>query len=454
MSRFSILGDNFVYNGSPVTILSGAIHYFRVVPQYWEDRLLKLKACGLNTVETYVPWNLHEPRPSVFNYEGFADIERFIKIAGDMGLWVILRPSPYICAEWDLGGLPSWLLADPDMRLRCFNKPFLDRVDIYYDVLLPKLTPLQCTKGGPVIAVQVENEYGSYGNDVKYMEYLKNALLGRGVDVLLFTSDGLDEQQMLGGTLDGALKTLNFGSKPEDVFKKFKEKYQAEGPLMCAEFWLGWFDHWGKEHKKRDVGDVADVLDKMLSIGASVNFYMFHGGTNFAFYNGANHCGEYEPVTTSYDYDALLDEAGDPTDKYYAVRDMIRRHFHTNFTDLPKPSIKKNYGTVILTHQARLFDSLTHISTPVNMAYPVPMENLGQDYGFILYECFLTGITGGNKLLKIQDVHDRALIYLNDKYTGIIDRNNDDKCLELNVPSGKANLKILVENMGRVNYGI
>jgi beta-galactosidase len=451
VGRFSFSGENFEYNGSPVVILSGAVHYFRTVPQYWKDRLLKLKACGLNTVETYIPWNLHEPRPGIFNFQGLANVEEFIKTAGEMELWVILRPSPYICAEWELGGLPSWLLADSDIRLRCFNKPFLDRIDAYYDVLLPKLVPLQCTKGGPVIAFQIENEYGSYGNDIKYLEYLKTALHGRGIDTLLFTSDGIDDRTLEGGTPEGVLKTVNFGSKPEEAFKNLR-KHQADGPLMCTEFWIGWFDHWGKERSKRAAGDVADELDKLFAAGASVNFYMFHGGTNFGFYNGANYVDKYEPLITSYDYDALLNEAGDPTEKYYAVRDSIMKHFKTDIIDMPKPSVKKDYGVVSLTHQASLFDVLACVSEPIKSQYPLPMESIGQDYGFILYECSIKG-TGKEELLKIYDVHDRALIYIDDKYIGIIDRNSIDKGLQIEIPSETANLKILVENMGRINYG-
>lgn len=198
MATFHFSGPTFYYNDQPTRIISGAIHYFRIVPEYWRDRLLKLKACGCNTVETYVAWNLHEPQKGEFCFEGMADIVRFIELAGELGLHVIVRPSPYICAEWEFGGMPSWLLADPGMRLRCYHPPFLEHVDAYYDVLLPKLKPLLCTNGGPIIAMQIENEYGSYGNDKRYLNHLKESMTSRGMDVLLFTSDGAEDSMLQG----------------------------------------------------------------------------------------------------------------------------------------------------------------------------------------------------------------------------------------------------------------
>jgi beta-galactosidase len=449
MPVFEVSGHNFLYDGKPIRILSGAIHYFRVVPQYWRDRLLKLKACGFNAVETYVAWNIHEPKPDQFNFQGIADLEKFIKTAVDLGLFVIIRPGPYICSEWEFGGLTSWLLADPALRLRCDYEPYLKRVDRFFDVLIPKLVPYLCTNGGPIIAMQVENEYGSYGNDKKYLEYLKEGLLRRGVDVLLFTSDGPSDEMLQGGTLPGLLKTVNFGTKPQEAFAKLGE-YQADKPLMCMEYWNGWFDHWGEEHGTRDGQDVADVLEQMLAQGASVNFYMFHGGTNFGFYNGANYYERYTPTVTSYDYDAPLSESGDLTDKYFKVRDVLAKYVKVDETLLPEPISKKAYGKLELTSRASLFDSLDLISRPVESAYPEPMENLGQDYGFILYRNQITGPRQENKLF-IQDLHDRAWVYQDGELKGILMR--DEAELTLTVPKGGSQLDILVENMGRINYG-
>jgi beta-galactosidase len=450
MAIFEISGKEFLYDGKPIRILSGAIHYFRVVPEYWRDMLLKLKACGFNTVETYVPWNVHEPRPDEFNFEGMADIVKFIEIAHELGLMVIVRPGPYICSEWEFGGLPSWLLADSNMRLRCYHKPYLKRVDKYFDALLPRLKPLLCTNGGPIIAMQVENEYGSYGNDKKYLDYIKKGILERGIDVLLFTSDGPTDEMLQSGTLDDVFMTANFGSRPEESFAKLEE-YQPDKPLVCMEYWNGWFDHWGVGHHTRDGADVADILDRMLKMGASVNFYMFHGGTNFGFYNGANLYEKYTPTVTSYDYDAPLSEWGEPTDKYYAVQKVLSEYVDIDKDLMPEPIARKGYGILEMNEQACLFDNLDRLSHPVRTACPEPMEKLGQDYGFILYRTFIQGPRKDNKLF-IQDVRDRALIFLNGEFKGIYMRD-EPQDIVFDIPNEGARLDILVENMGRVNYG-
>lgn len=450
MSTFEIDGKNFIFNGEPIQIISGAIHYFRVVPEYWKDRLLKLKACGLNTVETYVPWNLHEPKPGQFYFEGLADIVRFIKTAGDLGLHVIVRPGPYICAEWEFGGFPAWLLQDSDIRLRCYDTSYLEKVDRYFDELLSRLKPLQCTNGGPIIAMQVENEYGSYGNDKKYLNYLKEGMIRRGIDVLLFTSDGPMDEMLQGGTLPDVFKTVNFGSRPEEGFGKLLE-YQSDQPLMCMEFWNGWFDHWGAPHHTRDADDAADVLDQMLKAGASVNFYMFHGGTSFGFMNGANYSEGLAPTVNSYDYDAAVSESGDLTDKYYTYQKVISKYTRIDDSILPAPIPKKAYGQVSLDQHAGLFESLYQLSEPIQRTCPESMEKLGQNYGYILYRSQVSGPRKENHLL-IQDLHDRAMVFLDGKFQGVVERNQKEP-LKLDIPSETAQLDILVENMGRINYG-
>ncbi|MBW7453390.1 beta-galactosidase [Paenibacillus sepulcri] len=440
-----------MYDGKPLRIISGALHYFRIVPEYWQDRLLKLKACGFNAVETYVAWNIHEPQEGRFCFEGMADLVRFIRLAEETGLHVIVRPSPYICAEWEFGGLPSWLLQDKNMMLRCSYQPFLDKVDAYYDVLLPLLKPLLCTNGGPVIAMQIENEYGSYGNDAAYLSYLRQGMIDRGIDVLLFTSDGPEDFMLQGGTLlPDVLATLNFGSKPEQAFAKLAE-YQQDKPMFCMEYWNGWFDHWGDEHHVRGYDEVADVLDRILRSGASVNFYMFHGGTNFGFYNGANHIDFYEPTVTSYDYNAMLSESGDITDKYKAIREVILRYVEPPETEVPAQPAKRSYGAIRMTEQAALFESLPQLGEAVGSAYPQTMEQLGQDYGFIWYETFISGPRSGCEII-VQDVHDRALVYLNKEYKGVIERWGANSA-KLDIPAEGALLGLLVENMGRINYG-
>ncbi|NOU63714.1 beta-galactosidase [Paenibacillus sp. LMG 31461] len=459
MASFTMEGKQFIYNGEPIRILSGAMHYFRIVPEYWKDRLLKLKACGFNTVETYVAWNVHEPKEGQFNFQGIADVERFVQLAGELGLHVIIRPSPYICAEWEFGGLPYWLLKDPSMQLRCYYKPYLDKIDTYYDEILARFKPLLCTNGGPIIAMQIENEYGSYGTDKEYLAYIRQAMIIRGMDVLLFTSDGYDDSNLQGGTLiPDVFATVNFGSRPEEAFAKLQE-YQQDKPLVCMEYWNGWFDYWGNEHHQRGHDDVVDVLERMLELGASVNFYMFHGGTNFGFYNGAGFLGKHEPVATSYDYHAMLNESGDITDKYIAVRELLSKYVDLTDIEIPSSNPKKHYGTVRLTEQTKLFDSLDQLSSPVKSKCPITMEQLDQDYGFILYTTQISGPRAKNKLV-LQQVRDRALIFLDGVYQGTVERNTHDQTVELKendilvqIPPEGATLSILVENMGRINYG-
>lgn len=452
MNKFEIRPDAFYYGGNPIQLISGAVHYFRTVPENWEDRLLKLKACGLNAVETYVPWNAHEPRPGEFDFKGILDIAAFIRVAEKLGLLVIVRPSPYICAEWEFGGLPAWLLADPGMRLRCAYAPYLEAVDRYYDRLMRELAPLQCTAGGPVIAMQIENEYGSYGTDKEYLSHLEQSMRKRGIDVPLFTSDGPTDAMLQGGALPHILKTANFGSSAVDNFAKLRE-YQADGPLMCMEFWNGWFDHWGEKHHTRDGADAARCLDDMLSAGASVNIYMFHGGTNFGYWSGANFDGSYLPTVTSYDYDAPLSEAGDPTPKYFAFRDVIAKYRELPEMAVQAASVKKAFGQVALTQQAPLLENLANLSSPVSRTNPEPMEMLGQNSGFILYRTRVSGPRTGEPLV-IQDLHDRAHVFLDGKLLGVQYRNDAVKdSLKLDIPADGATLEILVENMGRVNYG-
>jgi len=449
----TISGNQFHLDGQPFRILSGAMHYFRIHPDYWEDRLLKLRAMGLNTVETYVAWNLHEPRPGEFHFDGGLDLERYLKLAGELGLKVIVRPGPYICSEWDLGGLPSWLLAGPGMRLRCAYSPYLVAVDRFFGALLPRLAPLQITHGGPVIAVQVENEYGSYGNDKTYLRHLEEVLRSQGIDVLLFTSDGPSDQMLQFGTLPHLFKTVNFGSQAVESFSKLRA-YQPEGPLFCAEFWNGWFDHWGEAHHARDPQDAASALNDILALGASVNVYMFHGGTNFGLMSGANEAPypDYQATITSYDDDAPLDEAGDPTPKYFAFRDVLGRYTTLPDLPLPQPSPKLALGPVELGESAGLFESLEILSHAVTSATPEPMERLGYNVAFILYRT-LVDAPGLKATLTIKDIHDRAQVFLRGNLLGTLEREFHQNTIDVEIPSNGAQLDILVENMGRANYG-
>lgn len=452
MQPVVINGRNFEQNGQPIRILAGAMHYFRVVPEYWRDRMIKLKSMGLNTLETYICWNLHEPKPGKFDFNGQLDIARYIALADELGLMVIVRPGPYICAEWDFGGLPAWLLKDPAMRVRCSYPPYLKAVNRFFDSLIGRLVPLQASHGGPIIAMQVENEYGNYGSDKTYLRHLADGMQRRGIDCLLFTSDGPSDGMLTGGTLPDLFKVVNFGSRPEEAFCKLRA-YQPEGPIMCGEFWNGWFDHWGSAHRTRDPLEAAQVLDTMLAAGASLSFYMFHGGTNFGFMAGANYDGTvFTPDVTSYDYDAPLNEQGDPTPKFFAFRDVIRKYAPVPNIPLPVQAPRKAFGKVELKESTPLLSNFDRLSKPVQSIVPLTMEAFGQNYGFIHYRTTVQG-PREKAPLELQGMHDRAIIFINAEYKGVIDRDMKESPVQLEFGPGRYQMDILVENMGRINSG-
>ncbi len=452
MRSVKIENDKIIVNGQPVRLISGAMHYFRVHQDLWLDRFEKAKAMGLNAIETYMPWNLHEPQKGRFDFKGILDFERYIRLAGEMGFMVLVRPGPYICAEWEFGGFPAWLTTVSGLKLRCFNKPYLQQVEDYYNEILPRLKKLQWNEGGPVIAIQVENEYGSFGQDKQYLQFIKDLYDKHGMKVIQFTSDGPTDLMLTGGTLPDVWKTANFGSRPNEAFAKLRE-YES-GPVMCMEFWNGWFDHWGEEHHVRGFDDAVKSLKEMLDSGAHVNFYMFHGGTNFGFLNGANCAnGEYQPTVGSYDYDAPLSEAGDPNAKFQAYREVIAEYV-PGLLDIPVPaaSTKKAYGKVNLTKSASLFGNLASIGNMHSVTHTATMEELGQNFGFILYSKKLAGPVA-DATLTLQHPRDRAVVFIDGKETAVIYRNDKKHSLELQIPPEGVLIDVLVENMGRVNYG-
>ncbi|MFJ2744880.1 beta-galactosidase family protein [Streptomyces sp. NPDC087440] len=438
----------FRLDGEPFRMLSGGLHYFRVHPQQWADRLRKARLMGLNTVETYVPWNLHQPRPDRFRMDGDVDLPAFLDLAAAEGLHVLLRPGPYICAEWEGGGLPSWLLEQPDIRLRTRDPRFLAAVDDYFTQLLTPLLPYLATRGGPVLAVQVENEYGAYGDDTAYLEHLAGTLRELGVDVPLFTCD--QPADLARGALPGVLATANFGSRSTANLAALRA-HQPYGPLLSTEFWIGWFDRWGGYHIVRDPDDAARELDELLGAGASVNFYMFHGGTNFGFTNGANDKHTYRPTVTSYDYDAPLDEAGDPTPKFTAFREVIAKYAPVPDEPVPAPAPKLAVEGVALGESAALLEQADVLGEGVPSERPLAMEQLTQDFGFVLYETVLR--TAGPALLELPDVRDRAQVFLDGQPVGVLERENHEHALAFTVPRTGSVLRVLVENQGRVNYG-
>ncbi|WP_413758969.1 glycoside hydrolase family 35 protein [Streptomyces sp. MMBL 11-3] len=453
MSALTTSSDGFLLHGEPFRILSGAMHYFRIHPDQWADRLRKARLMGLNTVETYVPWNLHQPDPGTLVLDGILDLPRYLRLARAEGLHVLLRPGPYICAEWDGGGLPSWLTTDTGIRLRTSDPRFTDALDRYLALLLPPLLPHLAANGGPVIAVQVENEYGAYGDDTAYLEHLVRTLRDQGVGELLFTCDQADPKHLAAGSLPGVLTTGTFGSRIEQSLEHLRA-HQPEGPLMCAEFWIGWFDHWGEPHHVRDAADAAADLDRLLSAGASVNIYMFHGGTNFGFTNGANHDHAYEPVVTSYDYDAALTESGDPGPKYHAFREVIARHAPVPDEPAPGPSPKLPDTVVELDGRAALLAHVDALAAPPVRAGadPVTMEELGLRAGYALYRT--TVPAAGDGVLRFAGgVGDRAQVFVDGAPAGVLERERHEEALPVRIPRTGATLDVLVENMGGVNYG-
>jgi beta-galactosidase len=442
----------FVRAGRPHRIISGAIHYQRVHPELWGDRLARLRALGLNAIETYVPWNLHERLPGVYDFEGFADLERFVALAGETGFDVILRPGPYICAEWDFGGLPAWLLAEGEMQLRCSDPNYLAAVDRWFDVLIPRVLPLLATKGGPIVAVQVENEYGSFGNDAAYLERLRHGLVNRGIDVLLFTSDGPEHDMLASGMVPGVLATANFGSGAREAFRALHE-HQPDGPAMCMEFWNGWFDHWGEPHHTRDAADAAAELDEILAAGGSVNLYMAHGGTNFGLWGGANEdAGRHQPTVTSYDYDAAISESGELTPKFWAFREVIGRYAELPDVALPASAPRAVPQSITVTEWGGLMPQLDAFGDAEAAPLPLNMEQLGQNHGLIHYRATVRVPPEGGELL-FDGLADRAAVFVNGRRVAIVSRNDESPAVRMAPADAPVQLDLLVENQGRINYG-
>ncbi len=444
-------GERFYLDGEPFTIRSGAIHYFRVPRPYWRDRLLKLKECGFNTVETYVAWNVHESHEGDFDFSGEKDVAAFLRTAQELGLYAIVRPGPFICAEWEAGGFPAWLLADRNMRLRCNCVPYMQKVERYFKRLFAELSPCAIENGGNVILWQVENEYGSYGNDKEYLRRLVEIYRENGIAGQLFTADGAWINMLVKGALpETCLPFVTFGSRTEEAMRCV-DLFVKNTPKMCAEFWCGWFDHWGEEHHTRTSEDVLKDLEPFFIHVWSFNFYMFHGGTNFGFMNGANSGEKYMPTVTSYDYCGLLTEAGDRTETYYKVREMFGKYGVNVPALTAKESKKAAYGKVRFTERAYLFEQLDALSKPITSTYPPYMEEIGQNYGYILYSTVVPKGLEEDRLF-LDNVADRALVYLDGKKIATVDRNEPAEVL-FDTEDGDRRLDILVENRGRINYG-
>ena len=465
--------DRFLKDGQPFRYISGGIHYFRVPSSLWEDRLKKIRAAGLNAIQTYVAWNFHETSPGVYNFSGDRNLTRFLQLAQDNDLLVVLRPGPYICAEWDFGGFPSWLLKNKAMRLRSSDKSYLGYVDVWMRFLLQVVRPFLYHNGGPVIMTQVENEYGSYGCDHNYIKHLytlfKEAL---GEEAVLFSTDGCSAQLLECGSIPEIFSTVDFGigSDPIYCFNQTR-MIQSSGPPVNSEFYTGWLDHWGEPKAKVDPNAFASSLNKLLSYkNASVNMYMFEGGTNFGFMNGANanRPGKYQPQITSYDYDAPLTESGDPWEKYTLIRQVVSKYLPLPPGPVPPATPKTAYGSVKMTEYAWLFDSPSLVTRSEQAAAPLNMEDMDQSYGFVLYQLQqpLPRPADGSSAarwrttvynLTLLGVHDRAYVFVDGESQGVLQRSDTTKenmsiMLTLQ-PSSKGHLQILVENQGRINFG-
>ena len=435
----------FVLNGKPFRIIAGEMHYPRIPREYWRARLKMAKAMGLNTITTYVFWNAHEATPGHYDFSGQNDVAEFIREAQQEGLYVILRPGPYVCSEWEFGGLPAWLLKDGDMQVRSTDPAFMQPAQRWLHRLGQELAPLQLSRGGNIIAVQVENEYGSFGHDNAYMSQIRQGLIDSGFNTSLFyTSDSAEQP----GSLPDLLKVINFGvGHAQEKFAKL-HTWQASGPYMAGEYWVGWFDHWGGPHHVSDPKQVAGELDWMLKQGYSVNFYMFHGGTSFGWMNGANWDDDnYQPDVTSYDYDSPLDESGRPTPKYFALRKVIAQD--TGVTPPPVPATPPTQAIsgIKLDESASLWDALP---TPVASHELKTMEALGQSYGDVLYRKRVTTAFTGE--LRIDGLHDYAQVYVNGKRIGTLDRRLKQDTLPVKLAKGDT-LDLLVQNDGRINFG-
>jgi len=450
--------ETFYVNNEPIQLISGSFHYFRTVKEYWYDRLLKLKAMGCNCVETYVPWNLSNPEKDVYDFSGNLDLRSFVELAEELELYFILRPGPYICAEWEFGGHPAWLLTEKDIEFRKNNETYLRYTERYFSKLLEQVVDKQITHGGNIIMMQIENEYGYYGEDKEYLKALRNIMSNNGVNVPFITSDGPWREAYKKGSLQNnlALPTFNFGSGVAEHFDTVKE-YLGKRPFMCMEFWIGWFDHWGGRHAHREPENVAEELDQLLQRG-HVNFYMFQGGTNFGFMNGAND-GEHhndmkqrtlQPDVTSYDYDALLSEAGDITPKYLACQKVISKYREIPSIEVHN-TIKKAYGKVTVDNQVSLFNVLDLISKPHIMKSPVSMEYLQQQYGYILYRTSTT--LHGPTTIDLVGAADRVHYFIDEQLDDIRYDGSIPTLKTIDLKNSATQLDFLVENMGRVNFG-
>ncbi len=446
---FAVGDKTFLLNGKPFVIKAAEMHYPRIPQPYWEQRIKMCKALGMNTVCLYVFWNVHEQEEGVFDFTGNNDIRSFVKLAQKNGLYVILRPGPYVCAEWDMGGLPWWLLKKHDIKLREQDPYFMERLEIFEKEVGKQLGDLTIEKGGPIIMVQVENEYGSYGEDKPYISAVRDIVKKSGFDkVQLFQCDWSSNFTKNG--LDDLVWTMNFGTGAniDNEFKRLKE-LRPNSPLMCSEFWSGWFDKWGAGHETRDAKAMVEGMEGMLQRGISFSLYMTHGGTNWSHWAGANSPG-FAPDVTSYDYDAPINEAGQATPKFYELREMMAKYH-----DGKLPSVPAEYSTISINNIqfSQVAPLYSNLPTPIEGTDPKSFEDLNQGWGCLLYRTTVKQDINVESTLKVTDAHDYAQVFVNQKYIGKMDRIQHENTLVMPTLKKGDVLDIYVEALGRINFG-
>jgi beta-galactosidase len=459
---FKIENGEFLYDGNPLKIYSGEMHYARIPKEYWRHRFQMIKAMGLNTVATYVFWNYHETAPGIWDFEtGNKNLSEYIKTAQEEGLFVILRPGPYTCAEWEFGGYPWWLQKNRELVIRANNKSFLDSCRVYINRLAEQVKDLQITKGGPIIMVQAENEFGSYvaqRKDIpldehkKYNQAIKQLLVEAGFEVPFFTSDG--SWLFEGGSIDGALPTANGEDDVEKLKEVVNQYNNGHGPYMVAEFYPGWLDHWGEPFVKVSTDKIVSQTEKYLKAGVNFNFYMVHGGTNFGFTSGANYSNEHDiqPDITSYDYDAPVSESGRATEKYMAIRELMKKYVPYEVPEIPQPVPVISIPDVELSKRVDFlaYNSIVKSAKPIVSDSVWSFESLEQGHGYVLYAAdFYKNLNGKLSLIGLRDY---ALIFIDGTKVGELNRMNKQYEIEIDVKAG-SHIEILVESMGRINYG-
>ncbi|HQW56046.1 MAG TPA: beta-galactosidase [Saprospiraceae bacterium] len=442
--------DKFYLDGAEIQLIAGELHPARIPETYWLHRIRMAKAMGCNAISMYDFWNFHEEKEGLFDFLGERkNTARFIRLCQDEGMWVLFRPGPYVCGEWDLGGLPPYLLKDKNMALRSDYAPYMSAVERYFKVLAEEITPLLITRGGPIIMLQIENEYGSYANDHKYLRHLEKIWRDLGVDVPFYTADGPAPYMLEAGNLPNFIVGLNSGNNEKDF--NTARQMNPNMPALSTETYPGWLTHWGEDWARPDTTELKNAFIYQLTHGRSVVFYVLHGGTNFGFTAGANggNPTAYQPDITSYDYDAPISENGLPTTKYYMLRRLVEKYKKVKLPPVPEPIMTMEIPSFAMNKTSNLFNyKFSSISSPM----PLTMEQVNQNHGLIMYKTRLIGHHSGT--LRITEPHDYALIYLDGKYQGNIQR--DGGKWEIKLPktdTANPELLILVEAMGRNNYG-